>query len=76
MAEGLTLRHAIQIGADAAEIRYEASDDLVIWVDITEQIVERRQDNLGDGRAIVDVRFAAPVQDGAREYMRVRVQER
>ena len=76
MAEGLTLRHAIQIAADAAEIRYEASDDLVTWVDITEQIVERRQDNLGDGRAIVDVRFAATTQDGVREYMRVRVQER
>ena len=69
----LTMSYPISLGAEGASIAIDASTDLRTWTDASTNTEFVSQDNLGDGRAIVTVRFSAPIGDGATQFLRLRV---
>ena len=70
----LSLSYPISLGAEGASIGIDASPDLSTWTDAAPNTEFVSQINLGDGRAMVTVRFASPIGDGVRHYLRLRVE--
>ncbi len=71
----LALSYPINLGAEGASIGIEASTDLRTWTDTAPNKEFVSQTNLGDGRALVTVRFTSPIGDGVRHYLRLRVEQ-
>ena len=71
----LTLSYPISLGAEGASIGINASIDLINWTDATPNMEFVSQTNLGDGRAMVTVRFKSPIADGVRQFLRLRVEQ-
>lgn len=71
----LTLSYPISLGAESASIGIDASTDLSTWTDAAANTEFISQINLGDGRAMVTVRFTAPIGDGVRHFLRLRVEQ-
>ncbi|MGI9242504.1 MAG: hypothetical protein ACR2RV_17030, partial [Verrucomicrobiales bacterium] len=69
----LTLSFPVSLGADGAKIAIDASTDLSTWSDAVGYSELVSQTNLGDGRALVTVRFTSPIGDGATQFVRLRV---
>lgn len=69
----LTLSYPISLGAEGATIGIDASTDLITWTDAAANTELVSQVNLGDGRALVTVRFTSPIGDGKSHFLRLRV---
>jgi hypothetical protein len=71
----LTLSYPISLGAEGVVIVIDASTDLSTWTDAAANMEFVSQTNLGDGRAMVTVRFTSPLGDGVRHFLRLRVEQ-
>jgi hypothetical protein len=71
----LTLSYPISLGAEGVSIGIDASTDLSTWTDAAPNMELVSQVNLGDGRAVVTVRFTSPIGDGERQFLRLRVEQ-
>ncbi len=69
-----TMSYPISLGAEGVEVGIDASTDLSNWSDAAANTEFVSQTNLGDGRALVTVRFTSPIGDGARQFLRLRVE--
>jgi len=69
----LTLTYPVSIGADEATITIESSLDLDTWIDATPNSEEVSRIDQGDGRAIVTIRFLAPIGSGSKHFLRLRI---
>ena len=69
----LTLSFPVSLGAEGARIEIDASTDLSHWTDASATTEHVSTTNLGDGRALVTVRFIPPVGSGSRHFLRLRV---
>ena len=72
----LTLSYPISLGAEGVSIGIDASTDLNTWTDAAPNTEFVSQINLGDGRAMVTVRFTSPIGDGVRHFLRLRIEQR
>jgi len=73
--ELLTMSYPISLGAEGAVVGIEASTNLSTWTDASANTEMVSQENLGDGRAMVTVRFTSPIGDGSRQFLRLRVEQ-
>jgi len=71
----LTLKYPISLGAEGASIGIDASTDLSTWTDAAPYMELVSQINLGDGRAMVTVRFTSPIGAGVQQFIRLRVEQ-
>lgn len=71
----LTLSYPISLGAEGVRIGIDASPDLNTWTDAAPNTEFVSQISLGDGRAMITVRFTSPIGDGGRHFLRLRVEQ-
>ncbi|MGI9240984.1 MAG: lamin tail domain-containing protein, partial [Verrucomicrobiales bacterium] len=72
----LTMSYPVSLGADGASIGIDASTDLSTWNDASDNTEFVSQTSLGDGRAMVTVRFTLPIGATERQFVRLRVEGR
>jgi hypothetical protein len=66
--------YPVNIGADFASVGVELSSDLAVWADASDEFEHVSTVNLGDGRAVVTLRWVDPATwDSGLHFVRVKV---